>query len=58
MRWRVPIFVAQVDVKRLYLIRATEKIVFPIEGDAVNRPETVAYLGTFIPRRQVRWNRL
>lgn len=47
MRWRVPIFVAQVDVRRLCLIRATEKIVFPIEGDAVNRPETVAYLGNF-----------
>jgi hypothetical protein len=47
MRWRVPIYVAQVDVRRLRLIRSTEKIVFPIEGDAVNRPETVAYLGNF-----------
>ncbi len=47
MRWRTPIFAAEVDVERLCLIRSTERVVFRIDGDGVNHPETVPYLGNF-----------
>ncbi|MCC6341364.1 MAG: exo-alpha-sialidase [Bryobacterales bacterium] len=47
VRWRTPIFAAEVDVEKLCLIRSTERVVFRIEGDGVNHPETVPYLGNF-----------
>lgn len=47
MRWRAPLYVAQVDLKKLQLIRATERIVFPISADGVNSPKDVAHLGNF-----------
>jgi hypothetical protein len=47
MRWRAPLFVAQVDLKQLRLIRATERIVFPLSADGVNKPQDVAHLGNF-----------
>lgn len=47
MRWRAPLFVAQVDLKQLRLIRATERIVLPISADGVNAPRDVAHLGNF-----------
>jgi hypothetical protein len=47
VRWRVPIFVAQVDTARLCLLRDTERIVFPLEGDGVNNPGAVPFLGNF-----------
>ncbi|MCC6391757.1 MAG: exo-alpha-sialidase [Bryobacterales bacterium] len=47
VRWRTPIFAAEVDVERLCLIRSTERVVFRIDGDGVNHPETVPYLGNF-----------
>jgi hypothetical protein len=46
-RWRVPIFVAEVDTARLCLLRRTEKVVFPMEGDGVNNPGAVPHLGNF-----------
>ncbi|HWB96359.1 MAG TPA: hypothetical protein VG672_06645 [Bryobacteraceae bacterium] len=46
-RWRVPIFVSQVDPRKLCLIRSTEKIVFPLEGDGVHHAESVPFLGNF-----------
>lgn len=46
-RWRVPIYVAQVDVERLCLIRATEKVVFPLEGDGIRDAAHVPFLGNF-----------
>lgn len=46
-RWRAPLYVAQVDVKTLRLIRATERIVLPIIGDSINKPELVAFNGNF-----------
>ena len=47
VRWRTPIFVAEVDLKRLCLVRSTEKIVFPLEGDGVNNAAAVPILGNF-----------
>ncbi len=47
MRWRTPIYVAQVDPERLCLIRSTEQIVFPLVGDAVHDPKGVRLHGNF-----------
>lgn len=47
IRWRSPLWVAQVDLKTLRLIKATERIVLPIVGDAVRNPELVAFHGNF-----------
>ncbi len=47
MRWRAPLFAAQVDLSKLRLIRASERIVFPISADGVNSPKEVAHLGNF-----------
>jgi hypothetical protein len=46
-RWRVPVYMAQVDPDRLRLIRATERIVLPLVGDGVAAPDDVAYSGNF-----------
>ena len=42
MRWRAPLYIAQVDTENLCLIRKSEKIVFPMIGDGVNDPDHVA----------------
>jgi len=47
MRWRSPLWVAQVDLKTLTLIRETEKVVIPLHGDGVNEPDTVPLMGNF-----------
>lgn len=47
VRWRSPLFIAQVDPQKLCLVRSTEKIVLPITGDGVNRPDDVALMGNF-----------
>jgi len=47
MRWRAPLYLAQVDQKTLRLIRATERIVFPLVGDGINDPTHVAHYGNF-----------
>lgn len=47
MRWRAPLWVAQVDPKTLRLIRSTERIVLPMVGDGVNAAEKVAFFGNF-----------
>lgn len=46
MRWRSPLFMARVDPERLSLIRDTERIVFPLTGNAAD-PASVAHLGNF-----------
>ena len=46
-RWRAPLYMAQVDVQRLRLIRATEQIVFPMLGDGLGKPDQVARMGNF-----------
>jgi hypothetical protein len=47
MRWRAPLWVAQVDVKSLRLIRATERVVLPLIGDGVNAADLVPMMGNF-----------
>lgn len=47
MRWRSPLFVAQVDVEKNCLIRASEQIVFPLIGDGIDAPDHVARMGNF-----------
>jgi hypothetical protein len=45
LRWRSPLFIAAVDLDRLCLDRASERVVFPIVGEG----ERVAGLGNFHP---------
>lgn len=47
MRWRSPLFVAQVDIERGTLMRATEKTVFPLIGNGIDDPDHVARMGNF-----------
>lgn len=44
MRWRSPLFVAEVDLRTLRLIRETEQTVFPLLDEG---PKRVAYSGNF-----------
>lgn len=48
-RWRAPLWVAQVDPRTLRLRRDTERVVLPLVGDGVNKPDDVAYSGNFHP---------
>lgn len=47
MRWRAPLWVAQVDTKTLRLIRSTERIVLPLIGDGINQADQVPMMGNF-----------
>jgi hypothetical protein len=47
MRWRAPLWVAQVDPKSLRLIRSTERVVLPLVGDGVNQGDLVPMMGNF-----------
>ena len=47
IRWRAPLWVAQVDPERLCLIRETEQVVLPLIGDGVNAADEVAIMGNF-----------
>ncbi|MCA9096008.1 MAG: exo-alpha-sialidase, partial [Planctomycetaceae bacterium] len=47
IRWRAPLYMAQVDPERLVLQRDTERIVHPLQGDGVNAPDQVAMMGNF-----------
>lgn len=47
IRWRSPLWMAQVDPKSLRLIRATERVVIPLSGDGVKEPDKVALMGNF-----------
>jgi len=49
IRWRSPLWMAQVDLKTLRLRHATERVVLPIAGDGVNNPDRVAIMGNFHP---------
>jgi len=49
MRWRAPLYIAEVDLKRLCLIRETEQEVFPLIGDGIQGPKHVARMGNFMP---------
>jgi hypothetical protein len=47
IRWRSPLWVAQVDIDKQCLIRATEQVVLPLVGDGVDDPDRVALMGNF-----------
>lgn len=47
IRWRSPLWMAQVDPQTLRLDRATERIVLPLVGDGVHDPDRVALMGNF-----------
>ena len=47
IRWRAPLFMAQVDLKTLRLIRETERVVIPMSGDGVNQADEVPLMGNF-----------
>ena len=47
IRWRSPLWLAQVDPIRLCLLRDTERVVLPMVGDGVNTPDEVALMGNF-----------
>jgi hypothetical protein len=47
IRWRSPLFMAQVDLKTLRLVRETERVVLPLIGDGVNAADEVPLMGNF-----------
>ncbi len=47
IRWRAPLYVAQVDPEKLVLIRETEQVVHPLVGDGVKQPNDVPLMGNF-----------
>jgi hypothetical protein len=47
MRWRAPLYLARVDLATMRLVRATERIVFPLVGDGIGDPTNVAHYGNF-----------
>ncbi len=47
IRWRSPLWMAQVDVNTLRLRRDTERVVLPLVGDGVKDPDRVAIMGNF-----------
>lgn len=47
IRWRSPLWVAQVDIEHRRLIKTTERVVLPLVGDGVNQPKKVALMGNF-----------
>jgi len=49
IRWRSPLWMAQVDPQTLRLRRDTERVVLPLVGDGVNDPDRVALMGNFHP---------
>lgn len=47
IRWRSPLWMARVDPDSLRLIRETERVVLPLMGDGVAKPDEVALMGNF-----------
>lgn len=47
MRWRSPLWMAQVDPLTLRLKKSTERVVLPLVGDGVKQPDKVALMGNF-----------
>ena len=54
MRWRAPLWLAEVDRERLCLLRASERVVFPLKGDGIGDPEGVPRMGNFHTHRPSR----
>ncbi len=47
IRWRAPLWIAQVDPEKRHLVRKTERVVLPLTGDGVDDPDNVALMGNF-----------
>ncbi len=47
VRWRAPLYLAQVEMGSMRLQRSTERIVFPLVGDGLNDPTHVPHYGNF-----------
>ncbi len=47
IRWRSPLWMAEVDTETLRLRRDTERVVLPLMGDGVKDPDRVALMGNF-----------
>ncbi len=47
IRWRSPLWIAQVDPEKRCLVRQTERVVLPLVGDGVKNPNKVALMGNF-----------
>jgi hypothetical protein len=47
IRWRSPLWVAQVDLERRCLVQSTEQVLLPLVGDGVAAPDEVALMGNF-----------
>lgn len=47
MRWRAPLYIALVDRRTLRLVRRTERVVVPLEGDGIHAGNRVPHLGNF-----------
>lgn len=47
MRWRAPLFVAQVNPEKQCLVRESEQVVLPLLGDGIHDPKNVALMGNF-----------
>ena len=48
VRFRAPLYIAEVNPLTMELIKSTEQVVFPIEGD-LNKPSEVLLSGNFMP---------
>lgn len=47
MRWRSPLWIAQVDTDKRCLIKSSERVVLPLVGDGIDEPDQVALMGNF-----------
>lgn len=47
IRWRAPLWLAQVDLEKRCLIKSTERVALPLVGDGVKSPNQVALMGNF-----------
>jgi len=47
IRWRSPLWMAQVDTASMRLRRDTERVVLPLVGDGIRDPDRVALMGNF-----------
>jgi hypothetical protein len=49
IRWRSPLWIAQVDLSNLRLIRDSERVLLPLDGDGINAPNDVPLMGNHHP---------
>ena len=47
IRWRAPLWMAEVDTEKMCLIRSSERVVLPLIGDGVKAGQKVAINGNF-----------